>query len=140
MKYLFLLMITTTVLAQHHAEQPVAEDTEDARASFVVFELRDTQNKKVFTLERSPYFDHFIRYTFKKGEKLQKADSKLAKSLDGQFSSLYLKTLYEIENKEGRCKEAYELILRGEEQKICQKDEQKTRLIKSFIELLEKQF
>src|SRR5690554_3366324 len=110
MKYLFLLIFATSVFAQH-AEQPLPEDTEDARTNVVVFELKDTEDKKVFTLERTPYYDHFLRYKYKKKEKLQKADSKLAKSLDGQFSSLYLKTMYEMEEKKGRCKEAYLLVL-----------------------------
>lgn len=139
MKYLFFLLLATSVFAQH-AEQPLPEDTEDARANYKVFELRDLRGHKVYSLERSPYFDHFLKLIRKKDAKLQKADSKLAKSLDEQFSSLYFKTTYEIESKEGKCKEAFELELRGEKQVVCRKDDQKTRLIKSFIELLEKQF
>lgn len=141
MKYLFFLMIMTqAVMAQHHAEQPLPEDTEDARANFIVFEISDKDKNKTFTLERSPYFDHFLRYKDRKNEKLQKADSKLAKNLDGEFSALYLKAMYEMASKKGQCREAFRLSLRGEAQQICQKEDQKTQMIKSFIQLLEKQF
>lgn len=139
MKYLFVLLFTMTAWAQH-AEQPLPEDTEDARANYVVFELKDIKNNKTFSLERSPYYDHFLRLKKKKGEMLQKADSRLAKTLDGQFTSTYLKTMYEIPEKEGKCQTSFELVLKGEKQQICQKDDKKTQMIKSFIELLEKHF
>lgn len=139
MKYLFFLLVSFAVWAQH-AEQPLPEDTEDARANYTVFEVKDLRQKKSFSLERSPYFDHFLRQVKKKDIILQKADSKLTKTLDQEFSALYFKTVYEIEDKKGKCKEEFELRLRGEKQIICRKDEQKTQLIKSFIKLLEKQF
>lgn len=139
MKFIIVLFLTLNAFAQH-AEQPLPVDTEDARANFVVFELRDIKSHKIISLERSPYFDHFLRLKQKKGEQLQKADSKLSKFLDGEFSSLYFKTLYEVGDKKGKCKKVFELFLRGEGQVICAKDEQKTQLIKSFIEMLEKQF
>lgn len=139
MKYLLFLVMSTSVFAQY-AEQPLPEDTEDARASVVVFEVKDLKNKRSFSLVRTPFYDHFIRYKNKKNERLQKADSKLSKQLDGEFSSVYFKTLYEIPSKKGFCQEVYRLSLRGEEQLLCRKDDQKTQMIKSFIELLEKQF
>lgn len=139
MQYLFFIFFMNMLYAQH-AEQPQPVDTDDARASIIVFELRDLRDNKSFSLERSPYHDHFIRLKQPKNEKLQKADSKLAKNLDAQFSTLYLKAMYEMESKKGKCQESYRLFLRGDEQIICKKDDQKAQVIKSFIQLLEKQF
>lgn len=138
MKILFVLLFATSVFAQH-SEQPEPIETEE-RGNYIVFEIEDTKNNKKFTLERSPYLDHFLRFVHKKNERLQKADSKLARSLDSEFSSLFIKALYEWQTKEGSCDKVYQLRLKGEEQSVCKKDDQKTQVLKSFIEMLEKKF
>ena len=56
------------------------------------------------------------------------------------FASRFLKCQYELEALPGECKVDFRLVLKGESQELCKKDEKKSQEIGPFIQALNKRF
>lgn len=140
MQILLILLMSLSVLAQH-SEQPEKESNTDLRSALVLFSVEDLKEEKTIVLERTPHLDHFLRIKSDDSEELiRKVDRKDAKKLEMDFASRFLKTQYELDTLPGDCKIVYRLVLKGEGQDICKKDDKKGQEIKPFIQALNKRF
>jgi hypothetical protein len=129
---LLLLAICFPALAQH-SEQPVKESHTDLRAQQVLFSVEEVKEKKTFILERTTNFDYFLRARVGKDETIKKVPGRVAQKLDLNFASRFLRCQYEIPASEGKCQPQYKLLMKGEGQEICEKDDKKSQEIKSFL-------
>jgi hypothetical protein len=136
---LFLCLYSGLLSAQH-SEQPLKESTSDLRNFSVLFSIEDIQAKRTFWLERTANLDHFLRMREKGEDQIQKISSKEAKELDMDFASRFLRCQYEIPSASGECQLKFKLLMKGEGQEICQKDDKKSQEILSFLSGLKKKF
>lgn len=128
-------------LAQaQHSEQPIAESNTDLRSQTVLFSVEIPEDKKTYLLERTASQDYFLRLKDKKAETIKKVAGREAIRLDREFASRFLKCQYEIPTIEGECEVTLRLMMKGEEQEICEKDDKKSQEITSFVNELAKRF
>lgn len=134
------LLLTQLAYAQH-SEQPQKESTSDLRNQSVLFSIEDSSSKKTFWLERTQNMDYFLRMKESGGEDtIKKIDSKIAQKMDMDFASRFLKCQYEIESIAGDCKVTLRLMMKGESQEVCGKDEKKAQEMSPFVQDLGKRF
>ncbi len=136
---LIILLFSFAVYAQS-PDQPVKESSTDLRNQLDMFQIDDVKSGKTFILFRTNQLEHYLRLKNDKDETLRKVDTKDAKKLDTEFASRFLKAQYEIPSEKGDCKVMLRLIMKGEEQDICEKDEKKTREVAPFVDELSKRF
>ncbi|MES2527146.1 MAG: hypothetical protein V4598_08655 [Bdellovibrionota bacterium] len=139
MKIFAFFLLMTTAIAQH-SEQPVKEDSSDLREETLVFSIEEVGKDKSWLLERSPSFTNVLKKKVKDEETVRKIDGRVAQKLDRDFASRFLKCQYEIPAVEGDCKVTLRLIMKGESQEICEKDDKKSQEILTFVEDLSKRF
>lgn len=137
---LFMLGTFSSLALAQYSEQPLKESTSDLRSQTVLFSIDMPDDKKTFVLERTASEDFFLRQRFKGKETIQKVAGREAQRLDREFASKFLKTQYEIATKEGDCEVTIHLVMKGESQDICEKDNEKSREFKPFVENLTKRF
>lgn len=137
--FLFLCLLSLSTYAQH-SSQPEKESSNDLRFGTVMFSLQDLEEEATYWLERTPSEDYFLRMKEDKEEKLQKLSSKDAKKLDQEFAAKFLKCAYELPPSPEGCKASLRLLMKGEEQDICGKDDKKTQEFTSFTKDLRKRF
>lgn len=140
MKFLIFTLLLTFAVHAQHSDQPQKESNSDLRSQSVIFSVEIVKEEKTFWLERTANMDYFLRKKEKGEETIKKLDGRVAKKLDLDFASRYLKCQYEISDVPGECKVTLRLSLKGETQSICQKDEKKSQEILSFISELTKRF
>jgi len=134
------LFISYSALAQH-SEQPQKESVSDLRSADVLFSVEEVGKEKTYWLERTSNLDHFLRIKDEgKEEVIKKVDGRVAKKIDMDFASRFLRCQYEYPDSPGECKVTLRLMLKGEKQEICLKDEKKSREIQGFIEDLNKRY
>ena len=137
--FLIYLSFKTFAFAQH-SEQPVKESTSDLRSQTVMFSVEVADDKKTYLLERTAGEDYFLRLKHKTNDTIKKIAGREATRLDRDFASRFLKAQYELPSKEGSCDITLRLVMKGESQDICEKDDKKTQEFKSLIEDLSKRF
>ncbi|HXH76555.1 MAG TPA: hypothetical protein VNJ08_16405 [Bacteriovoracaceae bacterium] len=139
--YIFMVLIASFMALAQHSEQPQQESNSDLRSAMVLFSVEDISNEKTIILERTPHLDHFLRLKEEKDkEVIRKIDSRDAKKMEMDFASRFLKTQYELDTLPGNCKVVYKLVLKGESQDICKKDDKKGQEIAPFMQALNKRF
>ena len=139
--YLLLIFVMTTLMSYaQHSEQPQKENTEDLRATVILFKIEDLSSGKTYQLERTFQLDHYLRLRFDDEILTKKTDSRDARKLDADFAARFIKVQYEIPAREGDCRVSYKLSMKGESQEVCKKDEKKGQEIASFVEGLQKRF
>ena len=136
---LLLLAFSHSVMAQY-SEQPLKESSSDLRSQTVLFSLAIPQEKKIYLLERTSSGDYFLRLKHKEDEKIKKISGRDALRVDRDFASRFLRCQYEIPTKEGSCAVTLRLIMKGEEQDICDKDDKKGQEMSGLIDELAKRF
>lgn len=141
MPFLLLLLglLPTFALAQY-SEQPLKESTSDLRSQTVLFSIEIPDDKKTYLLERTASEDFFLRLKHKGTDTIRKVAGREATRLDREFASKFLKSQYEIASKEGKCEVSIRLVMKGEGQEICEKDEEKSREFEPFVNGLSKLF
>ena len=137
MKILLLILILSSQVFGQHSEQPQAESNSDLRGQSVLFSI-ETPEKEIVLLERSNNYEYFFVSGEKKEEVKKKIDAKEAQAIDREFAGIFIKAMYEIPAYEGRCKKSWDLKMKGDEQKICQEDEQRRQLFENFLKPLRK--
>jgi hypothetical protein len=141
MPFIILLLGTlSTFAAAQYSEQPLKESTSDLRSQTVLFSIEIPDDKKTYALERTASEDFFLRLKYKGNESIRKVAGREATRLDREFSSKFLKSQYEISSKEGSCEVSIRLVMKGEGQEICEKDELKSQEFKPFVDGLAKRF
>lgn len=139
--HLFLLILLLPMMASaQHSEQPAKENLEDLRTTKDLFSIEDVKSEVVYTLERSPQLEHYLRRSKDEDDAVKKTDSRDAKKLDMDFAARFIRSQYEHPTTPGDCKVVFRLNMKGEEQNICDKDDKKTQEFRSFVEELKKRF
>lgn len=139
MKLFLCLFFSLSAFAQS-PEQPVKENDQDLRSNLTIFRIEDVKNDKVYILNRTTLLDHYLKYIKGDEEELRKVDSRDAKKLDSDFASKFIRIQYEIPAVEGKCKVTLRLMMKGEEQEICEKDEKKSQEVATFVQELAQRF
>jgi hypothetical protein len=137
---LLLLTALTTLAAAQYSEQPSKESTSDLRSQTVLFSIEIPTDKKTYLLERTASEDYFLRLKSKGGDTIKKVASREATRLDREFASKFLRSQYEIASKDGACDVSIRLVMKGEGQDICAKDDEKSQEFKPFLDGLSKRF
>lgn len=140
MHFLFFLVLLSPMVLAQHSEQPKKEDTIDHRHQTTLFRVEDVKAGKVFLLERGSSSDHFLKLKKGTDEESIKLDSRLAKKIDMDFASRFIRCQYELPAAEGECDVTLRLNMKGENQDICSKDDKKSQEIAVFMEELQKRF
>ena len=135
----FFLILSLSTFAQH-ASQPVKESSADLRSGIVMFSIEDVSEEKVYCLERTPNLDYFLRMKEEEDEEIRKVDTRDARKLEMDFASRFLKCQYELPPSPEECKVTLRLSMKGEQQKICKKEDKKTQEIVPFYKELAKRF
>lgn len=141
MPFLILLSLLSLEVFAQHSQQPVKEDNADLRNTSVLFTLEDLKAERLYWLERTANLDHFLRLKDERNqETLRKVDGRVAKRLDMDFASRFLRSHYEHPTQEGKCELLYRLSMKGESQDICGKDEKKSQEFDAFVKELNKHY
>ena len=135
---LLLALVVSTAFAQH---QPQKESSTDLRTGLIMFTVEDLDKDVLIWLERTGNLDYFLRVKDEDDEeKIQKIPTPEAKKLDMEFASKFLKIQYELPPSPEGCKVTLRLMMKGERQDICKKEDKKTQEIDPFMKDLEKRF
>ncbi len=133
---IFTLILSSFAVAQH-SEQPEAESNTDLRGQLTLFSI-ETPDHDMVILERSSNYDYFFLSGEKKDQTKTKIDAKEAQSIDREFTSLFIKSMYELPAYEGKCKQSWDLKMKGDSLKVCEEDEQRHQLFENFLKPLRK--
>lgn len=136
---IFSLLLCLSAYAQH-SEQPLAESAADIRGQTVLFKIELLNEKKSFFLERTTNLEYFLKLVSSKKEEILKINNREAKNLDAEFAKKFLRCQYELESLVGACKVTLRLIMKGESQEICEKDDKKSQEMSGFIKNLNQRF
>lgn len=140
MRFILFFLLVTSVHAQH-SSQPQKESTSDLRSGLVMFEIEDLDDERTLWLERTANLDYFLRMKEEdEDERIQKITTKDAKKLDMEFASKFLKIQYELPPSPEGCEVTLRLNMKGEGQKVCEKEDKKTQEIRPIIKDLIKRF
>src|SRR5690606_3914879 len=122
---LLILALAFSAMAQSPA-QPEKESVDDLRTGLVMFSIDNANEGSRVWLERTSSDDYFLRMREGKKEKILKLSSREAKRIDMEFASKFLKSMYELPAAPEKCKKAFHLVMKGENQEICKEEELKT--------------
>ena len=136
---MLLFALSQSVMAQY-SEQPLKESSSDLRSQTVLFSLAIPEEKKIYLLERTASGDYFLRLIHTEDEIIKKISGRDALRVDRDFASRFLRCQYEIPSKEGSCAVTLRLIMKGEGQDICEKDDKKGQEMAGLIDELRKRF
>jgi hypothetical protein len=107
---------------------PQKENNLDLREDKTLFSLHDAKNNSLRNLKIGG-----SEYKLTIGSEERKTEQTFAVEIDKEFASLFLRLQYEVDSPLKVCDKNYQLVLRNEILKICEKDEQRTRLIAEFL-------
>ncbi len=137
MRLLFALLIAASSACAQHASQPEKESAADVRVGVEVFRIEEVEPVKTVWLERTAGLDYFLVSKVGEGEeKIQKISSPEARRLEQEFAAKFLRCQYELPASETDCKPMLRLVLKGDPQDICGKDEKKAQEIVPFLKAL----
>lgn len=140
MHFFIILVLAIGPSFAQHSEQPVKESTTDLRNQNILFSLEEVGSGRKWQLERTSSESHYLRQSEKGEEVVRKVDSKDASRMDRDFVSRFLKVQYEIPEVQGSCQLTLRLMMKGEKQELCQKDEKKTQEMMILVNDLSKRF
>lgn len=141
MRFILLTFFITSFCFGQSDSQPQKESTSDLRAGIVMFSILDKSDETNIWLERTSGLDYFLKK--EKDSEIQvtqKITTKEAAQLEKDFASMFLKVQYEIPAITDDCSVTLHLVMKGDEQKICKKEEKKTQEINSFLKEIAKKF
>ncbi len=99
----------------------------DLRGTNPLFSLQKGQEQ--VGLVRGAADEFFLEHSDKGGPTRHKVARARAQELDQQFSAAFLKLQYELPADPAGCKAEWRMVLRGEEIRFCEVNEQKHRAI-----------
>lgn len=141
MPLIFSFILSVMSLAQgQYSEQPLRESATDLRSQILLFSLEHLEDEKTFILERTAGEDYFLRLKAKGEEIVHKISGREALRLDRDFSSRFLRCQYEIPVSEGNCEVTLRLMMKGERQDICKKDDKRSQEVTPILNELSKRF
>ncbi len=120
--FMMVALITFSAIAQ---EQERPESNTDLRGGKAMFTIEQTDDEEKVELSRTSAGDYFLIFTEDDEVHKNKLGREKAEKLNEQFSGLFLKLQYEMPADPKGCDAEWRLVLLGEEQKVCPKNEQK---------------
>ena len=119
-------------------EQERPESNADLRGGKPLLLIEQLDDEEKIELGRSATGDYFMQYSEEEDGHKVKLGRLQAEALDERYSALFLQVQYEMPADPKGCDADWKLILRGEEQRFCPKNEQKHQAIKAFFDELKK--
>lgn len=110
-------------------EQEQPESNNDLRGGKPLLLLEQVDDEEKVELERTSAGDYFLVFTDEDGSHKNKIGRSEAEKLDQRFSSVFLQVQYELPADPKGCDADWKLVLRGEDQRACPKNEQKNQAI-----------
>lgn len=137
-----LLLITSITLSPSEllAQDEKRSSNDDLRSRQVIFSVAG--NKERLSLESSGSGEFSLsKY---KGEdliKVWKVDRSVAQTMDENFADKFIRLKYEMKAFEKKtCSSIFDLVMRGEAQKICKGEKEKKDIIEKLIDEIKKKF
>ncbi len=141
MRLLFVLLIAASSACAQHGSQPDKESSADIRAAVEVFRIEEVNPVSTVWLERTAGLDYLLVMKVGDGdEKIQKVSSLVARQLEQEFATKFFACQYELPTLDGDCKPKLRLVLKGDPQEICGKDDRKAQEIEPFLKGLTQRF
>ncbi len=136
MKFLLIISLFGFFSFAESPDQPAKLDDSDFRSTMLILKIVNQSDNTVFVLERSGDSDHYLKQ-FDISQNVisnKKLSGKVAKEMEHKFSKFFLKLQYETTEFVGTCDSIYELSLKKDSLKICDKDQVKIEIVKSLLE------
>lgn len=136
----FSLGAVSVSFAQSRGGDERRADNNDLRSRQLVFSVEAQKEK--YTLESSGSGEFSLsRHQGKKLVKVWKVDKDLAMKLDENFADQFIKLKYEMEAfAKKSCSMAFDLNMRGEEQQVCEGEDDKKTIIEKIITDIKNKF
>lgn len=131
-----LLSSSLSWAQQDPAERP--ESNSDLRGGKPLLVVEQTDDEEKVQLERTSTGDYFVVYSDDEESHKSKLARLKAEELDQRFSAMFLQVQYELPADPKGCAADWKLMLRGEDQRACPKNEQKNQAIKAMFDEMKK--
>lgn len=136
---IILLSVLSLMLGSAFAfEQEKPESNNDLRGGKPLLLVEQVDDEEKVELERTSAGDYFLVYTDEDGSHKNKIGRGKAEDLDQRFSAIFLKVQYELPADPKGCDADWKLVLRGEDQRACPKNEQKNQAIRPLFDEMKK--
>jgi len=132
-------LLLTSALAwsqQDPSERP--ESNSDLRGGKPLLVVEQADDEEKVQLERTNTGDYFLVYSDDDGTQKSKLSRQRAEDLDQRFSAMFLQVQYEFPADPKGCDADWKLMLRGEDQSACPKNEQKNQAIRAMFDEMKK--
>ena len=134
---LFMLSIPRAE-AQANDVQNLKTRNNDLRVEHAVFELKSHSDDFQYSLFSSGDNQYFVDYGEK--NKRVKVSSQFAEKVDTEFVKNFIEIKYGMNAFQYKvCKEAFTLVMRGEEHRVCDKEKEKLTTINKMVKSLKSQ-
>ena len=138
MRLIFASFLSAFMLSAFAAEQLGPETNSDLRGGNAMLVLEQVDDEEKVQLDRTSTGDYFVTFTDEDGTRKNKIGRGEAEALDQRFSTLFLQVQYELPADPKGCDADWKLVLRGEDQRACPKNEQKNQAIRPLFDELKK--
>lgn len=129
--------ITSSLLADTYIRADQKTQNNDLRSFKNMFEIRSLEKKNLSYKLNVINSDQYIIIYGDNDESLR-ISSLSSEKIDNKFVSEFIKMKYSMtRSNKSICYEAYELVMRGEKQKICSDEINKLRMLKVITDELE---
>jgi len=134
----FAIFSSAFVLSAFAADQLGPENNSDLRGGKPMLVLEQVDDEERVQLDRTSTGDYFVTFTDEDGSRKNKIGRGEAEAFDQRFSTLFLQVQYELPADPKGCDADWKLVLRGEDQRACPKNEQKNQAIRPMFDELKK--
>lgn len=138
MKIILLTALSLFMSSSFAFEQEQPENNNDLRGGKPLLLVEQVDDEEKIELERTSAGDYFLVYTDEDGSHKNKIGRQKAEDLDQRYSSVFLKMQYELPADPKGCDADWKLVLRGEDQRACPKNEQKNQAIRPLFDEMKK--
>jgi hypothetical protein len=137
-KIILLTVLSLMMSASFAIEQEQPESNNDLRGGKPLLLVEQIDDEEKIELERTSAGDYFLVFTDEDGSHKNKIGRTKAEEIDQKYSAVFLKVQYELPADPKGCDADWKLVLRGEDQRACPKNEQKNQAIRSMFDEMKK--
>lgn len=138
MKIILLTALSLLMSSSFAFDQEQPESNHDLRGGKPLLLVEQIDDEEKIELERTSTGDYFLVYTDEDGSHKNKIGRTKAEELDQKYSAVFLKMQYELPADPKGCDADWKLVLRGEDQRACPKNEQKNQAIRPLFDEMKK--
>ncbi len=138
MRTLIICFVMLAMSAAWAMDSERPENNSDLRGGKPLLLIEQIDEEEKVQLERTTTGDYFLLYSEEDDASKVKIGRDRAETLDQRYSALFLQIQYEMPADPKGCDADWKLILRGEEQRFCPKNEQKNQAIRSLFDEMKK--